>query len=98
MPFEEGKSGNPLGKPVGTKSKKTVEWEEFGRNLLEYGLPRAMEIMQDADNDKFMFYFGNLIEYFKPKLARTTLVGDNQNPIQVRSWTIEPVKPTDESK
>jgi hypothetical protein len=57
-------------KPVGSKHLKTIEWEQFGRELLEKGMPRALDIMETCEDDKFMNHFTGLLEYFKPKLAR----------------------------
>jgi hypothetical protein len=57
-------------KPKGAKALKTLEWEEFGRELLENGMPRALEIMKTAPPQLFMNHFTGLLEYFKPKLAR----------------------------
>lgn len=71
MGFKKGVVTNPNGKPKGTLSKKTLEWEEFGKQLLENGLPRAIEILQTCDDEKFIAQFTNLLEYFKPKLARS---------------------------
>lgn len=71
MAFKKGVVTNPNGKPKGTLSKKTLEWEEFGKQLLENGLPRAIEILQTCDDEKFIAQFTNLLEYFKPKLARS---------------------------
>lgn len=67
MPFEKGHNGH---KPKGSKSKRVVEWEEFGKELLQKGLPRALEIMDTCRDDQFLNHFTNLLEYFKPKLAR----------------------------
>ena len=47
MPFRKGKSGNPKGKPVGTKSKTTEEIRGIFQTFLEANL----ETMQ-ADFDK----------------------------------------------
>ena len=35
MPFQKGKSGNPKGKPVGTKAKITPEAQAFAKSVLE---------------------------------------------------------------
>ena len=75
MPFVKGKSGNDKGKPKGVKAKKTVEWENFGKELTSHGVIRAKKIMDKAKDDQFMDYFFKLIEYFKPKLERTELTG-----------------------
>ena len=61
--------GNP-GKPKGAKSFRTLEWEQFGKELLDKGMPRALEILDTCDPNMFMNHFTGLLEYFKPKLAR----------------------------
>lgn len=83
MAFKKGQSGNPKGKPIGSKGTKTLEWEEFGKQLLENGLPRAIEILQTCDDEKFIAQFANLLEYFKPKLARvdTLQLPENTQPL-----------------
>ena len=61
------------GRTAGVPNKKTLEWEEFGKKLLEVGLPRAMTIMETCEDEEFMDNFQRLLEYFKPKLARNEL-------------------------
>lgn len=70
--FEKGHSGF---KPKGAKSTRTIEWEAFGKELLEKGMPRALEILDTCEPNMFMNHFTGLLEYFKPKLARV----DNLN-------------------
>ncbi len=91
MPFEEGKSGNPNGRPIGAKSKKTLEWEQFGKNFLEGTMPRFAEIVEEwmdsDDNDlryKAMGLTRDMIEYFKPKLSRAQLSSDEGTQIEFR--------------
>jgi len=72
---KKGVSNNPAGKPVGIKNQKTLEWESFGRELIEGGIPRVQGIMKDADDKQFMDYYGMLLEYFKPKLSRAEHTG-----------------------
>lgn len=57
-------------KPKGSKSTRTLEWEQFGKELLEKGMPRALEILDICEPNMFMNHFTGLLEYFKPKLAR----------------------------
>ena len=64
------------GKVKGSKNKKTLEWEEFGRTLVgAKNLERAVHIMETSEPALFMKYFANLLEYFKPKLNRTEITG-----------------------
>ena len=70
-------------KPKGSKHNKTIEWENFGKELLEKGMPRALEIMDTCEDEKFMNHFTGLLEYFKPKLARvdTLQLPENTQPL-----------------
>lgn len=71
MAQPKGKSGNPKGKPVGTKNTKTLQWEELGHSLLTGHSKRANQILNDCDDEVFMDNYTKLLEYFKPKQART---------------------------
>ena len=77
--FQKGNEG----RPVGSKSTRTIEWENFGKELLEKGMPRALEIMDTCEDEKFMNHFTGLLEYFKPKLARvdTLQLPENTQPL-----------------
>lgn len=70
-------------KPKGSKHIKTIEWENFGKELLEKGMPRALKIMDTCEDEKFMNHFTGLLEYFKPKLARvdTLQLPENTQPL-----------------
>ena len=70
MPFKKGKQKTG-GKVKGNLNRKTIEWDEFGKELTSHGITRAKMIMDDADDEKFMLYFNGLLNYFKPKLAST---------------------------
>jgi len=80
----KGHTNNPAGKPVGTKNRKTLEWEAFGKDFTSEAMPRVKDIMARANNDDYMKYFAMLIEYFQPKLARTELTGTEGNDITIK--------------
>ncbi len=87
--FEKGESGNLLGKPVGTKSKKTIAWENLGDFLTEAGALRAKEIMASAPPKEFMLYFSTLLEYFKPKQQRVeNNIQTTDNKIEIKRTVI----------
>lgn len=71
MAFKKGESGNKNGRPVGSVSEKTLAWEHLGSFITESGAERVKEILSTCTADKFMIYYPMLLEYFKPKLART---------------------------
>lgn len=71
------------GRPKGKKSQKTILWEEFGKLMIDNNIPRAQEFMEElwesGDFDmrlKAMYIFMDMLEFFKPKLARITHEGD----------------------
>jgi hypothetical protein len=82
--FKKGKSGNPLGKPVGTISERTRMWEELGDYITTKGAERAMEVLHDLPDDEFLEQYSKFLEYFKPKQARTIHAGDSDAPIIVQ--------------
>ena len=75
--------GHKGSKPKGSKHIQTIEWENFGKELLEKGMRRALEIMDTCEDEKFMNHFTGLLEYFKPKLARvdTLQLPENTQPL-----------------
>lgn len=93
------KKGHGGLKPKGAKSEKTKQWEAmaelFGNELSEGFIEIMKADLDDSTNhpDEEMAamarsrYAGNVLkmaEYFKPKLSRTVLVGDNEAaPVQI---------------
>lgn len=59
------------GKKKGSKNKKTIEWEAIGEYLVGEGAERAKQILMSEPDKEFMNHFNLLLEYFKPKLARS---------------------------
>jgi hypothetical protein len=90
MAYKKGESGNPQGKPKGAVGKKTAIWNEIGEWFATDGIEaykaNLIELMSSEDTDtrlKAMDKFNALIEFFKPKLARTELVGDKDKPLEI---------------
>jgi hypothetical protein len=70
-PFEKGNSG----RLPGVKNKRTVQWETFSKYCLEGGLKRFEEELNKLEGKEFVAAFTTLLEFHKPKLARTELSG-----------------------
>lgn len=68
--FQKGQSGNKSGKPKGTKSQKTIAWENLGDFITESGAERVKGILTKCTDKEFMLYYPMLLEYFKPKQQR----------------------------
>lgn len=67
------KAGNP-GKPKGALSPKTKAWEELGEFICHAGAERYMNALTALEDDKFLEKYAYILEFFKPKLARTDSV------------------------
>lgn len=77
--FEKGNKG----KPKGAINKKTVQWEAFCQYLTNGGIERAQQEMNTLEGKDFINAIIALLEFTKPKLARTIIVGDATEPITV---------------
>jgi hypothetical protein len=83
MAFKKGESGNPSGRPNGAVNKRTEMWNQLGEYVVTSGAQRAMTILGDMDDEDFLHYYLTMLEYFKPKQARQTIVGENDAPVQI---------------
>jgi len=83
MAFKKGQSGNPKGRPEGAISEKKKMWEALGSFVVNEGSERAMKVLQSMDDEEFLHYYITMLEYFKPKQARQTLVGEGDAPLQI---------------
>lgn len=86
MPFKKGQSGNVSGKPKGAKNKKTEQWELFADFCLNEGLEKFATELKTLKGEKYCNTFIGLLEFHKPKLART------QTEIEVTDNSIHIVK------
>ena len=77
MAQPKGKTGNPNGRPVGSKNERTLQWEALGHALLTEHAERARELLAQLPPDKFLDHYGKLLEYFKPKQSRSEVSSTN---------------------
>jgi hypothetical protein len=96
MPFKKGQSGNPNGKPKGSKGKKTEQWEAIGESITgkhAESFNQFMDELWQGDNVKKMdaaeLYLKTL-EYFKPKQARVESI--HSGDVSVSSLIFEDAK------
>ncbi len=76
MPFTKGHK-LARGRGEGTKNKKTLEWETFSKYCLEGGLERFAAELNTLEGRDYVESFLKLLEFHKPKLARTELKTDD---------------------
>lgn len=62
--------GNTYGKNKGQHTR-TKEWEELGDAIKTRHSERFNAILDELPDDKFVDKYLQVLEYFKPKLART---------------------------
>lgn len=76
MGARKGEIRNPNGRPKGAKGKKNMEWEALGESIVTLHAERFNNILATAEDDVFLRHYVNVLEFFKPKLNRTTHEGE----------------------
>lgn len=61
------------GREKGVANKKTQMWNELGEFIVNEGADKYLEHLKVLEPDKYMERFERVLEYFKPKLSRTTV-------------------------
>ncbi len=86
MPFVKGqpKSG---GRTAGVKNERTLQWEALGESIVTTHTNRFNSILENSNDKEFSDRFLQVLEYFKPKLNRTTLEGGDK-PVDVQVFMI----------
>jgi hypothetical protein len=80
--FQAGQSGNPAGRPKGTGNKFTTAIKERIENVLESLDETLLADLQRMEPGRRVELWAQLQEYIRPKLSRTAVVGDADNPIR----------------
>lgn len=90
MRNEKGQFGKGnKGKPTGAKNKKTEQWEAFSEYCLTGGLDRFQKELNGLKGRQYVDAFLTILEFHKPKLARTELTGDDGKELVPKNITIE---------
>lgn len=80
--FEEGQSGNPAGRPKGSVNKFTSEIKQRIEGVLDILDETLEEDLRKIEPGRRVELWAQLQEYIRPKLSRTTLAGDSDNPLR----------------
>lgn len=83
--------GNQYAKNKG-KHEKTKQWEALGESIVTIHAERFNQILSSCDDEKFIDKFLQVLEYFKPKLARTDSKVNHNGALDM-AVKIEIVKP-----
>ena len=80
------------GRKKGTPNKATSDIREAYRLLIEknlVNLTKWLETIADKDPERAIKILADLSEFVIPKLSRTELAGDKENPINLEGHTFE---------
>lgn len=72
--------GNP-GKQKGAVSEKTKFWNGMKDFMINEGAEKFQKELMKLKGPQFVYAYSNALEYFQPKLNRTTLEGDPDKPL-----------------
>jgi hypothetical protein len=88
MKFKKGnKEGK--GRPKGTPNKKTEQWQAFSEYCLSGGVERFQKELNGLKGKQYVDAFLSILEFHKPKLARTELTGEDGEELIPKNITIE---------
>ena len=97
MAYKKGESGNLAGRPKGSKTERTKQWDELHESIISGHADAFNKIMADfseSDPHAFVTHYTRILEYFKPKYSRVEQkidAGDN-----IKSFTVEVISTKDE--
>jgi hypothetical protein len=90
MGLPKGQTNNASGRPVGSKNKRTEQWEQLGESItgqqaeqFNAFLDKLWSSRNDEDKMIASELYLKTLEYFKPKQARQTIVGEADSPVQI---------------
>lgn len=89
MPLPKGKTNNPNGRPVGSKSQKSLQWEALGESIVNRQAGLFNDYLEklwsggDIGQEKAAMLYLQTLEYFKPKQARTEIKQEGVQQLEV---------------
>ena len=84
MPFKKGQSGNPKGRPKGSKNLTTEQIRDAFQALIESSLPDIQKWLKQVAKDnpeKALSIVERYSDFILPKLQRTELSGGDDKPL-----------------
>ena len=85
MPFKKGQSGNPNGRPKGSKNLTTEQIRDAFQALIESSLPDIQKWLKQVAKDnpeKALSIVERYSDFILPKLQRTELSGGEDKPLR----------------
>ena len=78
------------GRKKGGKNEKTQQWETFSEYCLNGGLKRFEQELNRLEGKDFVSAFTTLLEFHKPKLARTEMKHEGEISQKIKIEIIAP--------
>ena len=75
MATVHGGARQGAGRAKGGKNERTLQWEALGESIMAVHTKRFNEVLTAMDDSDFADNYLKILEYFKPKIARTELTG-----------------------
>lgn len=76
MPFKKGESGNPAGKPQGTRNKTTRQMRDLISGFLADNFEDVVEAFEELKPREKVKAYVDLLQYAIPKMQSTQLKSD----------------------
>jgi hypothetical protein len=85
MKFEKGRSGNPQGRPKGSKGKASEELRELILDFIDRNLPSIQENYDQLDPKEKLTFLEKLFSFALPKMQAVRMEVENVNtpPFQI---------------
>ncbi len=98
MPFKQGKSGNPQGKPKGAKNKTGLQLRETITDFLNDNFTKIVKDFNTLKPKDRVKLYCDLLQYGLPKLQSVTLENTEQQKFIIRVVRTETPKGINELK
>lgn len=82
--FEEGKSGNPNGRPKGAENKETKKIRLWINQFLDDNTSTIEEDLKLVKPNERLQFITGLLEYSIPKLARVENINDHDGQLTIK--------------
>ena len=73
MGLPKGRTNNKKGREVGSKNKRTEQWEALSDSIQKVHTERFNMVLAQMDDEAFARTYLQILEYFKPKLQRSEI-------------------------
>ena len=94
MGLSKGQTNNPDGRKIGSKNKKTKQWEILGEAIVTRHSERFNQALDKLDDSEFVKAYTSILAYFKPKLGSATY--DIKTDFEEQKELLRSIFPTEE--